>query len=686
MDPPFQADSTCDHSCPRDDYIEEHDDSDVDAIHSDVSSIDSNIALYRPRPAKHSSYILRSDAALIVGGQSLYLSDGRTANHSHTAHPKARPDEPTENQEYKVAGFERDHKADSYERDQKVFLFLLPFGGFLSFTKHIPKFSVPMLESSSSHSDKELMDDVHNRLAKQQLISTLDDARYFNQFAGVDNVRMRAVKHTLTNSVNGVVPGFIKRDKPHYEQVFHDLTGNIVLLGGYRGLVLRDATTHKRVWVPLTAGLKLRRVNLLLGPLDEDELRAGETIVADGVLKNVGPIDICKKLLKKLNNGKTNVHEFGYDWRLSGDLISARLIKFLEQLKRETGEPTIVIGHLMGGIMAHGAVQQRPDLFRGILYVGAPLECLNILGPIRYGDNVIMSDKVLTFETNFMMRSSFNFLPPSGRLFCNLETNEYYDLDYFDPETWVEYNLNPLVAKKRRDREQRHKLLPGTLPQSLGTIQLLSTMPLLLTMLSAERKDGHFGMLLLSHALKIAKRKTSLSLLLLSLSPQGATPAESDEEDEEEAKYHYSFSESYDYLCRTLKRTKKYMDGLQWDPALEDKYPPMAVVYGNKVPSVRGLNVQSKQDIKDGNYYEFFYGHGDGVIHQKWLLPERKGFRFYDEATGTGEIVGKFPSDCGHVDLMTDFKTMGEGLHAIIAAEKVWKLRHASKTLTRATA
>lgn len=656
------------------------DDNDTEIVLEDDDDDLGTIKEFHPKPLAGTNKaagklgMLWDDAESIVGGQLIYLTESRKT------HPIAQKNKPAENQEVKIAGIERPLDGEllkPYETNQKVFSFLLPFGGLSSLTKHIPLLGQPDLPIEQ----RELREDIENKLVKQQLISTVDDAKYFSQVNHLDNVRFRAVKHSLTNKIDGVVPGFIKRDKS-WELVYSEIKGNIVLLGGYRGLVLRDAKTHKRVWVPLTAGLKLRKVNLLLGPSDEDELRASETIVPDGVLKNIGPVDLCKRFYKKLKaNPNANVHEFGYDWRLSGDIISQQLVDFLQKLKDETGEGTIVIGHSMGGMMAHGALQLRPDLFRGLLYVGSPSECLNILGPIRFGDNVIMSDKVLTFETNFMMRSLFNFLPLLGRVFCNMEKNEYYDLDYFDPDVWVEYNLNPLVAKKRQERELRLLLLSTVLPSDL-TLSSGMRLPTGIRLPSgtqsptssgsrSEKSNNHFGFSSFSYALKIAKRKTLSSLLQLSSSPTSLITTLDDESDDEE-KYSFTFSESYDYLKRTLARTRKYIDGLEFKPELEHRYPPLAVVYGNKVPLVRGLNVRSLQDIKDGNYYEFFYGHGDGVIHQKWLMPERKGFRFYNAETGEGEIVGKFALDCGHVDLMTDFKAMGEGLAAIVEAEKHW--------------
>jgi hypothetical protein len=152
------------------------------------------------------------------------------------------------------------------------------------------------------------------------------------------------------------------------------------------------------------------------------------------------------------------------------------------------------------------------------------------------------------------------------------------------------------------------------------------------------------------------------------LKPQGAERVE-----DYSANFSFTFEECYNYLSETLKLAKKFILSLDYREELAPEYPPMAIVYGNAVPSVRGSNVRSIQDIEDGNYYEFFYGHGDGVVHQRWLMPEKKGFKYYDSETGEGEIVAKIASSCGHVNLMTDFRAMGTALRAVLDAEKIWK-------------
>lgn len=607
-------------------------------------------------PDKIKRRYTKEDANSLVGGLSL-------------EHHKSDPRKTTE---------EQDRNFELY----KVFSFSLPFGGLTLFRSG---FKLPF-----SHKNDPEIEALRLRLERKESVDTMEEAKFFARVRGTDDSRLRAVKHSIRENISDFFPDFIKKEKP-WEAVYHDIDGPIVVMGGYRGSILRDTNTGKRVWIPLKAGFNLKKINLLLGPTKEDEARAGETIYADGVLKNVGPIDICKKLIRKLGaNPKTTVREFGYDWRLSLDVTSGHLVKFLEDLRAETGKPALVIAHSMGGLVAHGAMQKLPELFRGIVYTGVPSECLNILGPIRYGDSVMLSDKILTFETNFMMRSSYSFLPLSGRVFSNKETGEFYDLDYFHPDTWVKYNLNPLVSERRKLQEERKEDSTPDSPQtSLDTLVNEENLSAWTSspMSSIGSPMSAIGSRIMQYKPGI-NRKSKPALLTnqqmqkryhLLKSPQAlnklpSCPQSPVEEDPlTDYNFSFTFTEAYDYLSETLKLTKEYMLGLNYRPELKNKYPPLAVVYGNTVPSVRGSNVGSEDDIKNGDYYEFFYGRGDGVVHLRWLMPEQKGFELYNHRTGEGQIVGKFESDGGHVNLMTDFKVMGKALNSIVEAEKHWK-------------
>lgn len=607
----------------------------------------------RHRPPIYRQYT-QQDAQSLVGGETVSLELDHSSEASKTNDCRARLG--------------------------TVFLFSLPFGGLAGIKAGLKLPSLPFTNKEEIEIDDEMIE-VRNRIDRQLSVTTVQEARHFSGVKGLQNVRVKAMKSSLMENISDLVPDFILKSKRSYESVYDDLEGPILVMGGYRGSVLRETETGKRVWVPIKAGLHLKSVNLFLGPSREDELKATDLIYPDGILKNIGPFDICKRFMKRLQNGKTTIKDFGYDWRLSLDIVCSQLIAALEDLYIKTGQKTIVVAHSMGGLIAHGAMQKRPDLFRGLVYVGVPSECLNIIGPLRYGDSIMFSDRILTFETNFMMRSSFCFLPLSGRVFANRETGEHFDLDFFNPDTWVEYSLNPLVAEARKVKEESQETEDDEETMvGVGEPPRKSFSSTSLT----HSSSGSGLSSITSLGSKIKKFPTNLSLkskpsivtntMMQKIHKSGKPNAATLQMNEVWADYKFSlsFSEAYKYLSETLKRAKEYVLGLDYKPELASLYPPLAVVYGNKVPSVRGSYVTSPQDIKDGNYYEFFYGRGDGVIHQRWLMPEDKGFSLHDPERGTGHIVGKFSTDRGHVDLMTDLEVMADALSAIVEADKTW--------------
>ncbi|GAA5862117.1 hypothetical protein JCM3774_006180 [Rhodotorula dairenensis] len=233
------------------------------------------------------------------------------------------------------------------------------------------------------------------------------------------------------------------------------LYGNVVMLGGYRGSVLRDAKTHKRLWIPLKVGFGLRKADLGLGLEPEDELRSAETVIATSMLAQVGGwIDLGKKLKERLKQVSAaqlhptphlsfpfsstppspiatdptrpplRFHSWGYDWRRSLELSSAELVRFLERLKLESasrgegpdghGLGATVIAHSMGGLVVLHALARAkdPTIIRGIVFAGTPWQgCVNTLGPFRLGGGVAFNAKVGSPDICFSWRSGFYFLP-----------------------------------------------------------------------------------------------------------------------------------------------------------------------------------------------------------------------------------------------------------------------------------
>lgn len=477
-------------------------------------------------------------------------------------------------------------------------------------------------------------------------------------------------------------------------QIFDELDGDVLVIGGYRGSILRDSKTHRRTWIPvLKAGLNIRKINLVLGPNDEDELRELNardvifnlessskvnpsskdypTMYPDGMITHVGPVDITRRLIKRLNaNPNVTATDWGYDWRLSPDLICEQLHSKLKDMvaAQKVKKGVILIAHSMGGIIAHGAMIKDPTLVRSILYAGTPMPCANILGPLRFTDSILLSREVLTHEANFFMRSSFVFVPPSwggedknGKgggmcLYRDLRSGKRIMVDFWDEKNWVYYNLSPLVSSVR---------------------------------LKLEVANGNLKI----HNIKDSKLRQEIKRFL-KIKVEHETELIVLDEISRLHKPVVPWLDCYLYLSRTLKRTKKFIKSLERKDDV--KYPPMAQIFSNGVPSVKYSLVDGEEGIKRGEYYRFFYGPGDGVVYQGWNFPRERGRKrlhgpdkcgegsidpvsnvsdWRGREYGYGEkyaydLCGRFRSTAGHIGLLADLDLVAQALSSLVDEEK----------------
>lgn len=470
-----------------------------------------------------------------------------------------------------------------------------------------------------------------NHLELSKTTSTYPESIKFR--GKMPNTRLQAVRDSFPTPSLPKLPSQRTRDP------FDCLTGqDVVILGGYRGSILRDAKTRKRLWVPLVrAGLNLRKVDLAIPLADGADEHTEDTVIPDGILSKMGPIDFSDKLIRKLKTlqkqGKCRVHVFGYDWRVSPRLSSTRLIRFLESLPCNsaiTKAPdfgALVIAHSMGGLIAHHALQQRPELFYGTVYCGTPFQhCVNILGPFKRGDALLRNREILSTSVNFSMRSSFIFLPFSGECFVDRKTHEKYPIDFFNYETWLEYGLSPCVSDvgepKPPTNNKRQKSPVREAKEELADTDAGKAVP---------------------HPRKI------LEPHMQEPPPEGARSP----------KLKHDREEAIDYLKRTLEETKKFKQELEIRPSQTPLiHPPMAVVYAVNTPTVRGALVDGRDGIKTGNWWDFTYGPGDGVVLAKSAqLPE-----------GFASVI-KVKSNRGHIQLLSDLTAVGTAIEGVVQAK-----------------
>ncbi|KAI1820977.1 hypothetical protein F4861DRAFT_27312 [Xylaria intraflava] len=458
------------------------------------------------------------------------------------------------------------------------------------------------------------------------------------------------------------------------DRALESLTGDVVVMGGYRGSILRSTRTKRQVWVPVKLGLNIRKVNLEVGLEPEDEETMEETIYSSGMLQNIGPVDISKRLFRRLREcenaktGKLRVWDYGYDWRLSPHLLSRKLIDFLSHLPSNQGvvDPqergATVIAHSLGGLITRHAVNQRPELFAGVIYAGTPQKCINILGPFRNGDAVLFNEKVLTAQVNFSLRTSFAFLPEDGFCFINKYTGEEYPVNFYDPQEWVKYAWSPCIEPALPAYNAR-----GASRSSLRELSERLPSPL--------RNRGN------SSAGNEARPSHALSRTIITdtvrkieathdrtIAPQ--LGASSSENNNNNGNSNSSSNSAQDrdrnmaYLERTLREIRRFRAETYHQPRHTEAnaYPPLAVIYGKDIPTVWAAHVAGREAIACADAYDdLVFRSGDGVVLAKEaMLPEG-----YELVRG-----GRVSTDRGHITILGDLESVGRALSAVVRGRR----------------
>ncbi|KAF6844950.1 hypothetical protein CMUS01_00616 [Colletotrichum musicola] len=519
-----------------------------------------------------------------------------------------------------------------------------------------------------------------------------DDDGRFDHVREMANVRMKAIRDSLPERPTFKMPSLPKLPSSlklsedaargpetptktetdgsaTLDRVLETLTGDIVILGGYRGSILRSADPpHQQLWAPVKIGLNMRKADLEVGLDPEDEETMEERIIPSGMLQNIGPIDISRKLFRKIaacenvRKGKLRLWDYGYDWRLSPHLLSRKMTEFLEKLpsnQPDSREPrgALVLAHSLGGLITRHVVNQRPELFSGVVYVGTPQRCINVLGPLKNGDAVLLNEKILTAQVNFSLRTTFVFLPDDGFCFVNKDTKEEYRIDFHDVNEWIEYRLSPCIEES----------LPPLNPKEKST-SFGSLLPLRSRASSDKKSNSAIPSSLADAARRVEQAREgnlnpqidsnarSQSSLNSKPSPfTKGTPGTSTPPNR---------ARSLAYLERTLAEVKRFRAETQYNPAHTEAnvYPPLGVIYGKEIPTVYAVKVSSREAIGHADAYDdLIFRAGDGVVlAREAQLPEG-----YELVRG-----GRVSTERGHLTMLGDMPAVGKALEAVVRGRR----------------
>ncbi|KAJ3152236.1 hypothetical protein HDU89_001455 [Geranomyces variabilis] len=263
---------------------------------------------------------------------------------------------------------------------------------------------------------------------------------------------------------------------------FHFLDGDLVLLGGMYGSFLADKKTGQTAWLTTDHLFGFTSVDVGLSLDDVDD-----RLVPAGVLDRIGPINICADLVREFtaqaacSKGKFRFSPFGYDWRRDPEHSAKALEAHLEEIyARNGGHPITVVAHSMGGLITLAVVNRRPDLVRGVVFVGTPfggVPC--ILWQLRRGIPFFLNKGLMSPDLHFAARSSFVFLPMDGRALvvdgkqngaapapaapddaANTSGDEDYLIDFYSADEWIHHTLSHTLhraAKSSAAALEAHK-------------------------------------------------------------------------------------------------------------------------------------------------------------------------------------------------------------------------------------
>jgi hypothetical protein len=515
-------------------------------------------------------------------------------------------------------------------------------------------------------------------IARPEASSTLPSASNPQMTVGT------TTSHELPRKA-GALPVTEASASTSFDRALESLTGDVVIMGGYRGSILRSRKTNRQLWVPVKVGLNIRKVDLEVGLEPEDEERMPETIYPSGMLQNIGPVDISKRLFKRLSecenarSGKLRVYDYGYDWRLSPHLLSRQLTEYLEKLPSNTANDgprsgALVIAHSLGGLITRHVVNNRPELFSGVIYAGVPKSCVNILGPLRNGDAVLLSSRVLTAQVNFTLRTSFVLLPEDGGCFFDINTKEKYPVDFFSVDDWIKYRWSPCTDPPLPPRNPPSGGFGGLLHKSSSLLSLPIPGKKSISGTTSPQASGNTYADENKNNSQSPPTVTSRAADVLrsanggtdrTLAPQmgsNTNPVSKGQSTNQSVSTAVTIprEKAIAYLRRTLAETKKFKQELYFKPELSEsnRYPPLAVIYGKSIPTVFGAKVDGREGIPCSDVYDnLAFASGDGVcLAREAMLPEG-----YKNANG-----GRISSDRGHVTLLGDLNAVGRALEAVV--------------------
>lgn len=259
----------------------------------------------------------------------------------------------------------------------------------------------------------------------------------------------------------------------------------VVFVHGILGSRLRDVETETELWLGSFFELVTTDHDRLALEFDPDTLEVRpDRLEAYAIADDVAGQDFYGNILATLRDygryvrtdigtpvepGVNRYYEFYYDWRQDNVVSAARLADFVDQIRRDYGDPDLkvdIVAHSMGGLVAryyvrYGRVDTLDDNdFPVNLYGGERVRRLILLGTPNLGavnslnaflDGYRTGLRVVDSETFATMPSFYQLLPHPLNDWIVTADGRRLDRDLFDVAIWRRFQwsiFDPVVRRR----------------------------------------------------------------------------------------------------------------------------------------------------------------------------------------------------------------------------------------------
>jgi pimeloyl-ACP methyl ester carboxylesterase len=266
----------------------------------------------------------------------------------------------------------------------------------------------------------------------------------------------------------------------------------VVVIPGILGSRLRDPVSGEEIWPGPLGSLVFGTKEQLALPFDPVSLQPAGEARPDGLFEAVLGSDFYGEILRTLENSggfrrtmpgtPANTRErryyvFAYDWRQDNVRTAARLDAFIEQIRRDYGDPRLkvdIVAHSMGGLVTryflrYGATDVLPILHRDDFRVSdagaAKVRTAILLGTPNLGsanslhgfiEGAEVGLRRIPTEVLATMPSAFQLFPhPINDWLIDIK-GEPLDRDLFDVDIWRRFEwsvFSPEAIARVRERE-----------------------------------------------------------------------------------------------------------------------------------------------------------------------------------------------------------------------------------------